>query len=462
MKFSIKNFLKNFTESPRAGRNLVILLVGSLGLGIFCAWLVADIATKREQGRNAFFRVTEITEESHDPAIWGQNFPYQFASYKKTADMNRTRFGGSEAMPRTPTSADPRSIVSQSKLEEDPRLVSMWAGYAFSKDFREERGHAYMLEDQIYTERQKVGQPGTCSNCHASVYPVYKKLGDGDIMKGFHKLNAMPYSEAKEHLKHPVACIDCHVPADMSLRVTRPAFIEGMKRFKASKGIKNYDVNTMASRKEMRSYVCGQCHVEYYFKGKEKTLTYPWDNGQRADDIYAYYQKIGFADWTHAKTKAKVLKAQHPEFEMYSQGLHARSGVACADCHMPYERQGNIKVTNHHVKSPYNDVQASCGGCHPIPANELKARIDIIQDNTAQMRNIAFDALIALIKDIEVASDKKSAASLEKAKAFQREAQFLFDFVEAENSMGFHAPQEAMRVLGLSIDASRKGQVSLR
>ena len=62
----------------------------------------------------------------------------------------------------------------------------MWAGYAFAKDFREERGHAHMVDDQTFTERQQVTkQPGTCVNCHASVYTVYKQLGGGDIFKGF-------------------------------------------------------------------------------------------------------------------------------------------------------------------------------------------------------------------------------------------------------------------------------------
>jgi len=171
-------------------------------------------------------------------------------------------------MPHSPTQADPRSVVAESKLEEDPRLKVMWAGYAFSKDFREDRGHAYMLEDQSLTERQQVvKQPGACMQCHASVYVPMKKLGNGDVMAGFEKMNAMPYFEAKKLVSHPVACIDCHNPDTMQLRITRPAFLEGIKALKASQGVPNFDPNTMATRQEMRSYVCGQCHVEYYFKG---------------------------------------------------------------------------------------------------------------------------------------------------------------------------------------------------
>ena len=112
--------------------------------------------------------------------------------------------------------------------------MTMWAGYAFSKDFREERGHAYMLDDQVFTERQHVTkQPGTCIHCHASVYVPYKKAGDGDLIKGFERMNPMPYAEARKLVTHPVACIDCHDAETMQLRVTRPGFIEGIRALKA-------------------------------------------------------------------------------------------------------------------------------------------------------------------------------------------------------------------------------------
>jgi nitrite reductase (cytochrome c-552) len=379
-------------------------------------------------------------------------------------DQKRTRFGGSEAVPRTPTGADPRSIVAQSRLEEDPRLVTMWKGYAFSVDFREERGHAYMLEDQTFTERQVVvKQPGTCANCHASVYVPYKRLGDGDIFAGFEKLNQMPYSEARTHLEHPVSCIDCHDPESMQLRVTRPAFLEGIRALKASQGVPDYDPNTMATRQEMRAYVCGQCHVEYYFKGPEKRLVYPWAKGLEVEQIQAYYDEVGFKDWTHALSGAEVLKAQHPEFEMWNQGVHARSGVACADCHMPYERVGALKVSDHHVRSPLLNVAKACQTCHRWSEEELKGRAEEIQERTYRMRGQAMDALVQLIADLEAArAAGRSDAELELPRRMQRHAQFRLDFIEAENSMGFHAPGEALRILGESINLSRQGQLALR
>jgi len=348
--------------------------------------------------RNPFYRVVELNDDTEDPAIWGKNFPMQYDGYRRTVDQVRTRFGGSEAVPRTPTAVDPRSVVAQSRLEEDPRLKTIWAGYAFAKDFREERGHAYMLEDQVYTERQQVTkQPGTCLHCHASVYVPYRKAGGGDLFKGFDRLNAMPYAEARKEVTHPVACIDCHDARTLQLRVTRPGFLEGMKAYKASQGIHDYDVNRDATRQEMRAFVCGQCHVEYYFRGPEKRLTYPWSKGLKVEQIADYYDEAGFKDWVHAESGAPVLKAQHPEFEMWNQGIHARSGVACADCHMPYTRVGALKISDHHVRSPLLNVNHACQSCHRWPEAELTARVEGTQERVFGMRNQAMDALVALI-----------------------------------------------------------------
>ena len=449
--------------SSRNLRPLVIGLSAAAVAAVAVVALLINIVERKQEGLNPFHRVVDLTEDTEDPAIWGKNFPAQYDAYRRTVDQVRTRYGGSEAVPRTPTSADPRSLVAQSRLEDDPRLKTMWAGYAFATDFREERGHAYMLEDQTYTERQQVSkQPGTCMHCHASVYKPYRTLGNGDLIAGFEKMNQMPYAEARKLVTHPVTCLDCHDPATMQLRVTRPGFIEGIRAYKTSQGVADYDVNRMATHQEMRSFVCGQCHVEYYFKGPEKRLTYPWTKGLKADEILAYYEETGFTDWTHAETGAPVLKAQHPEFEMWNQGIHARSGVACADCHMPYTRLGGLKVSDHHVRSPLLNINNSCQVCHHWPEEELRQRVFTIQDRTYQMRNVAMDALVALVEDMKRArSGGATDAQLADARASQKRAQFLLDFIEAENSMGFHAPQESMRVLGLSIDHTRRGQVAL-
>ena len=440
---------------------LVALAVGATVLGLA---LLVNIFQRKQEARNPFFRVVELTDDTVDPSVWGKNFPLQYDDYLKTTDQIRTRYGGSEAEPRTPTQADPRSVVAQSRLEEDPRLKTMWAGYAFSKDFREERGHAYMLEDQTFTERQQFAQqPGTCINCHASVYVAYKQLGAGDIFKGFEELNKMPYFDARKIVTHPVACIDCHDSQTMQLRVTRPAFIEGMRALKASQGIENYDVNKQATRQQMRAYVCGQCHDEYHFSGPEKRLVYPWSKGLQVENILAFYDEQKFKDWEHGITGAPVLKAQHPEFEMWSQGIHARSGVVCADCHMPYKRVGALKISDHHVRSPLLNINRACQTCHKWSEEELKGRVETIQMRTHNLRNLAMDALVDLITDIKAARDAgRTDNAIATAQDFQRRAQFYLDFIESENSNGFHASQEATRILGESINFSRKGQIALR
>ena len=451
---------------PKNKKLLVFIAIGIAGLlaGIGVIALALDIMEKKQESRNPFYRVVEITEETVDPAVWGKNFPLQYDAYLKTVDQVRTKYGGSEAVPHAPSAADPRSVVAQSRLEEDPRLKTMWAGYPFSVDFREERGHFHMLTDQIFTERQHAAkQPGTCLHCHASVFVPYKQMGEGDLIKGFEKMNQMPFMEAVKHVKHPLSCIDCHDPNTMQLRVTRPGFMEGIKKVKALQGKPDFDVNRDATHQEKRTFVCAQCHVEYYFKGAEKRLTYPWEKGLRATEILANYQENGHKDWVHAETGAPVLKAQHPEFEMYSQGVHARSGVSCADCHMPYIREGAMKISDHHVRSPLLNINRACQTCHRSSEQELKNKVEFIQTNTFNLRGVAMDALMDLIKDIKEAKAKgKDDAALREAQDFQRQAQFLLDFVEAENSMGFHAPQEAMRNLGQSIDYSRKGQNAVR
>ncbi|MCZ6490967.1 MAG: ammonia-forming cytochrome c nitrite reductase subunit c552 [Acidobacteria bacterium] len=459
--------MKSETSSSKDPRQLRLILLTALISALAAIGgllLLINILERRQEARNPFYPVVELTDETEDPSVWGKNFPMQYDDYLRTVDQVRTRYGGSEAIPRTPTEADPRSAVAQSRLEEDPRLRKMWAGYAFAVDFREERGHAFMLEDQTYTERQRVTQqPGTCLHCHASMYVAYKRLGDGNLTRGFERINQMPYSEARMLVTHPVACIDCHAPDTMQLRVTRPAFLEAMRQRKQTEGIAEYDVNTMASRQEMRTFVCGQCHVEYYFAGPEKRLVYPWAKGLKVDEILEYYDELGFSDWTHAETGAAVLKAQHPEFEMWNQGIHSRSGVACADCHMPYKRVGGLKISDHHVQSPLLNINRACQTCHKWPEEELLSRAETIQGRTLHLRDLALTALVELIDDLKVAQEAgRPQADLASARTFQRKAQFLLDFVEAENSMGFHAPQEAARIMAESIDFSRKGQLALR
>jgi len=410
--------------------------------------LLVNISERKQEGRQAYLELARLTEDTIEPGEWGKNFPREYDGYKRTVDTQRTKYGGSEAF---------------SKLDKDPRLRRIFAGYAFALDYREDRGHAYSLKDQDETERTKQRpQPGSCLHCHAAIIPAYRKLGGGDVMKGFELMSAMPFAAARKLVSHPIVCLDCHDPKTMAIRVTRPGFLNGIRAYKKSQGVENYDPNTMATRQEMRSFVCGQCHVEYYFAGEHKLLTYPWSKGLKVEQIEAYYDDINFSDWKHGETGAAVLKAQHPEFEMWNQGIHARSGVACADCHMPYLRQGAVKISDHHVRSPLVNVERACLTCHPFSAEEMKARVEIIQDRNAALLGRAEDALVALLDELKAARaagapEAKFAAALK----LQRRAQWRVDFVNAENSTGFHAPQEAARILAEAIDYARQGQLAV-
>jgi len=453
----------------------LVLLVGVAAAAVTA--LLVNIAERKSEARAPYVQLVQVDEDTTDPAKWGVNWPRQYDSYQRTAIATRTRFGGhggSEALP-------------EEKIERDPWLKRMFLGYAFSIDYRDRRGHAYMLADQEQTERLTKPQSGSCLHCHASIMPVYRELGGGDAMKGFEESYKLSYQELNAKLHemghaHPVSCVDCHDPQNMRLRVTRPGFINGIQALATSDApvphlpsvqqwrdgdrVHPYDPNTDATRNEMRSYVCGQCHVEYYCSSK-MPLTFPWGKGLRASDTEQFWNETKFPDgeqffdYKHAETGARVLKAQHPEFELWSQGIHARSGVACADCHMPYQREGASKVSDHWVRSPLLNVNRACQTCHRQPEAEILARVDQIQQRNFDLLQRGGTAIVALIDAIQAA--KAAGATdeqLAEALALQRKAQWRLDFIAAENSMGFHAPQEAAMVLGEAADYARQGEIA--
>ncbi len=452
-----------------------VVLIAVVSVAVFGVLLLyQNIVARKAEATQHVFRVVDVDENTVDPAIWGKNYPRQYDSYKRTVDIQRTKHGGSEAFQR---------------LDADPRWRVIFNGYPFGVDYREERGHAYMLQDQDETERvTKFKQPGSCLHCHAASTQAYIEAGikagvpggpenrEAQIQKGFEELCAMPYAEARKHVEHPVTCTDCHEAETMNLRVSKPAFLNGIRalarsdyatphlpsieRWRRDGRNGDYEPNKEASRQEMRSLVCAQCHVEYHFKGQGKLVTYPWDKGLRVEQIEAYYDEVKHVDWKHKDSGAPVLKAQHPEFELWSQGIHARSGVACADCHMPYVREGAIKVSNHHVRSPMLNVAQACQTCHRYPEQEIRSRVEAIQDRNAALMDRAEEAIVALINGIKEATTRgASDEALAGARDLQRKAQWRLDFIAAENSTGFHAPQEAARILGEAIDYARQGQL---
>ena len=456
---------------------LFALLAGTAVASGGAAALLANISERKAEQKMQQPQLVELTENDTDSAKWGLNYPAQYDGYKQTAIKTVTRFGGhagSEALP-------------EQKIDRDPWLKRMFLGYAFSIDYRDRRGHAYMLTDQENTERLSKPQTGSCLHCHASIMPLYRELGDGDAMKGFEHSYEFSYQDLNKKLHdsghgHPVGCVDCHDPKSMELRVTRPGFIRAIAELAASdapvpaipsierwreagrKG--EFDPNADATRNEKRSFVCGQCHVEYYCS-KGMTLTFPWGKGLSVDNAEEYWNETKlkdgerFYDYKHKETGAPILKAQHPEFELWSQGIHARNGVTCSDCHMPYMREGATKISDHWVRSPLLNVNRACQSCHRASESEMLARVDGIQSKNYELLQRGGAAIIDLIEAIIAA--KAAGASeeqLQTALEFQRRAQWRLDYIAAENSMGFHAPQEAARILGIAADYARQGQIA--
>lgn len=422
-------------------KHWMLIFAGTAAATFGLGYIASSIMERRvENLRPTQVMVTPINEWETDPAVWGRNFPREYDTWKRTLEKGeKTRYGGSDPF---------------SKLDQDPRLKELFAGYGFALEYNEERGHGYAMEDVEKIKRINEKSPATCYTCKSpSVPKLMKEMG----VKEFYASNFLAM-KASGKMAHSISCLDCHDPKTMDLRISRPAFVEAM----AERGI---DVNK-ATHQEMRSYVCGQCHVEYYFRnepaeGKKDYLTFPWKKGLNIDNIINYYNEYGFKDWEHPVSGTPTLKMQHPEFEMWNQGIHAYRKVACADCHMPYKSEGGVKVTSHHVKSPLlgDGIKQSCVVCHRWTEAEVKQRVESIQDTTRQLMDRAQDAIIAAHKAVGEAA--KAGVSVEKLKAARqliRDAQARWDFVAAENSMGFHAPQECARILALAMDGARQAE----
>ncbi|MFU8827968.1 MAG: ammonia-forming cytochrome c nitrite reductase subunit c552 [Phycisphaerales bacterium] len=508
----------------RVMQRKLLLLLGVVGVAavgtLIVTFTLVTMFEHRQDARSPYLRIVDLDETSVDPVLWGMNWPQHFDQYKQTAGDEF--YGGSSAMP-------------QSKLDESPWLKRLYAGYAFSIDYREARGHAYMLYDQVVTERvHQRPQAGACLHCHASTSVLYRKVGleamglpaepedlarefnMPAVMKGFEVLSRRPYHEVLEMLTqvpdgtpggqptfgtppvggfdpdrmpeghfamsdaHPVSCIDCHDPKTMQVRITRPGFMHGMaalamsddplphmpsvEQWRRGSRREAYDPNKLATRQEMRSFVCGQCHVEYYCATSD-TLTFPWGHGLKVEQMEKHWEEHVFPDGTpfydylHGETGAPLFKAQHPEFELWSQGVHARAGVSCSDCHMPYERSGAMKLTNHNVRSPMENINNACQTCHNVPEQELRERVKTIQNRTKVLME---RAAVAMTEMLDAIMEAKAAGAtdddLAEVFVLQRKSMWRLDFISSENSKGFHADQEAARILGESIDYSRRAQ----
>lgn len=364
-------------------------------------------------------------------------YPLQYESYyAATKDESDTKYGGS---------------VRRSKFDDDkePFLPILWQGYAFSLDYKEDRGHPFALEDTGGENRTlRIGdndkQAGACLSCKSTAVPTLIETMGTDYYGGSFLKDVWPKAEEMGH--SPIGCSDCHDPQTMELRITRPYAEVGFE----SIGI---DWKT-ASKNEMRSLVCAQCHVEYYFADEGKTVTLPWDKGVSADAMWEYYESKSATngDGTFAKdyvstiSKTEIIKMQHPDYETFSQGSHFKAGVACSDCHMPYQVQDGKKFSSHQWTSPLKTVEVSCQGCHSDKTtDQLKGLVGDIQDkHIAALHEAEIASVKAHYYVNKMITSKVDAKKIAEAQQLVRKGQMYWDYVAAENGAGFHAPQVGM------------------
>lgn len=422
-------------------RRLTVLIAAVLGIALFGGgtfWYLSSREALTEKPAVGQIAMTET-----DPEAFKLLYPRHFDSYMRNAEINPPvlKYGSSQK--------------KESRLDQFPYMRTLWAGMPFSKEYNEARGHLYVNDDVIGgngTEAtQRIGEKTnlTCMYCKSAEVPgLIEKMGND-----FYNTKLL-VDNNKELFKHPISCSDCHNPETMELRITRPALTEAMQR-------RGFDV-TKATRQEMRSLVCAQCHVEYYFNPKDANkVTFPWDKGFDPADMYDYYTEVGFSDWKHPQTESGLLKAQHPEFEMFQDSVHQRAGLSCADCHMPYMKEGSAKITSHWWTSPFRTFEQSCAQCHKDGKDEMGQRVLNTQDKVKEALDRAGEANKAAILAIEKAKSVAGVDTkvLDEARELHRQAQFYWDLCSAENSFGFHNPQKFLKTLADSIDLARQAEI---
>lgn len=411
-----------------------MVFFGTVVLAIAFCFLASSIFERRMEAKMVQKPLHALDQFETDESKWASNYPREYERHKSTKEGDfASREGGS---------------VMIDMLERDPRLVVLWAGYAFSRDYNQGRGHYNAITDIQNTLRTGVPQAATCWTCKSP--EVVKLMHEVGVENFYHG----KWGDYVGKIKNPIGCLDCHDPQTMNLRISRPGLIEAFQR-------QGKDI-TQFTHQEMRTMVCAQCHVEYYFKGDGKYLTFPWDKGLTVEDMEEYYDSYEFKDWVHALSKTPMLKAQHPDYELWSMGIHAQRGVSCADCHMPYRREGGVKFTDHKAQSPLNNIANSCQVCHRESEETLRQNVFERQDKIRELRLKAEDVLLKA--HIEAKAAWEAGATPEEMKdvlTLIRHAQWRWDFVAASHGGSFHAPLESARILGASIEKSQEARLLL-
>jgi nitrite reductase (cytochrome c-552) len=404
---------------------VIVFLVGLFG---------SSIIERRNESTYLLQFAKPINPGEPRSQIWGESFPCEYETYLLTKDTTfRSKYAGSATV---------------DMLQRYPDLVILWAGYAFAKGYNQGRGHMHAIEDVRNSLRTGQPQPGTCWSCKSPDVPrMMKKVG---IAEFYHS----KWADLGSEITNPIGCADCHDSKSMNLTITRPAIIEAFQR-------QGKDISE-ATHQQMRSFVCAQCHVEYYFKGDGKYLTFPWDKGITADSIEKYYDETNFTDFVHLISKTPIIKAQHPDWELWQLGIHGERGVSCADCHMPYKTEGGVKTTDHHIQSPLANIANSCQVCHRESEETLRKNVYDRQDKINELLVTAEHILVKAHIEAKTAWDHGATQEqMKEVLTFIRHAQWRWDFVAASHGASFHAPIECARLLATSIQRSEEARTLL-
>lgn len=407
-------------------------------------------------------KVSEIKPGEYEPGEWGKNYPREHEGWKATADP--TPAGKSKYKNGWDTDGK-----VYDKLSEFPYMALLFQGWGFGSEYNEPRGHMHMLDDVLDVDpaRRKAG--GACLTCKTPyAQELQEKYGKDYFAKPFAEIHALI---PKNHQKLGVACVHCHDAKDASLLIHN--------QFTLGKALEEMGVDTSKlSTQDMRSLVCAQCHVTYVVQKdphmRSENVFFPWQNSKEGhiaieDIIKTIRSDPSHLEWTQAVTGFKLGFLRHPEYELFSNdSTHWASGLACADCHMPYVRSGAYKISDHRVMSPLKKDLKACQQCHTEEAEWLRSRVYAVQDRTASLLLRAGYATATAAKLFEKANSVRKEgrevdqALYAKAREYYEEAFYRTTFIGAENSMGFHNPTEAMRVLGDAVSYAGKSEALLR
>lgn len=403
---------------------------------------IAPLALFGALSGNAF--AESYSQEIVDPRneAYEQVHPDQFHSWKATSESEQI----------------------DDALAGDPNMVILWAGYGFAKDYNKARGHYYAIEDLRNTLRtggptdaESGPMPMACWSCKSpDVARLIDERGEDGYFEG-------KWARLGGEVVNAIGCADCHdtksdgfKKGEPALKITRPYVDRAMTAI----GMPFEE----QSRLDQQASVCGQCHVEYYFvKEAKNAVKFPWDMGTNVDEMEQYYDALGFADWTHGVSKAPMLKAQHPEYETWRDGIHGKNGVVCADCHMPkVEREDGTVYTDHKIGNPFDRFEDTCAQCHTQTKDQLHSIVATRKGQVLNMKLTAEKQIVAAHFEAKAAWDA-GATEDEMKDILQdiRHAQWRWDYAIASHGVHMHAPEVALEVLGTSVDRAADARAKL-